>query len=137
VRLEGLGKLKNLIASPGIEPTGFRLIAYCLVNGTVVSLVTAKFKPFIFPGSGFTFSNVAKICIFMILYDPCLLPARFRYVIIRIRYLARHVHFADWCAPWKFASGAENHVLQAVRFQKVDICRKFPSGANISYYWSN
>jgi hypothetical protein len=27
VRLEGLGKLKNPVTSPGIEPTTFRLVA--------------------------------------------------------------------------------------------------------------
>jgi hypothetical protein len=38
----------------------------------------------------------------MVSYDLCLLPALFRYVIINIRYLERHVQLADWYAPWKF-----------------------------------
>jgi hypothetical protein len=38
------------------------------------------------------------------------------------------VQLADWCEPWKFTSGAESLVLQALQFQKVDICRKFPGG---------
>jgi hypothetical protein len=42
--------------------------------------------------------------------------------------------FVDWYAPWKVASGAENLVLQALQFQKVGICRKFPSGGSISHY---
>jgi hypothetical protein len=40
-----------------------------LVTGTVVSLTTAKFKPLIFPMSGFT----ANMFILMILYDFCFL----------------------------------------------------------------
>jgi hypothetical protein len=46
-----------------------------LVTWTVVCLTAPKFKPLIFPVSGFVFSNVANVCIFMILDDFCLLPA--------------------------------------------------------------
>jgi hypothetical protein len=46
-----------------------------LSTWTVVCLTAAKFKPLIFPVSGFTLFNVANICIFMISYDFCLLPA--------------------------------------------------------------
>jgi hypothetical protein len=42
---------------------------------TVVRLTAAKFKPLIFSVLGFTLSYIADICIFMILYDLCLLPA--------------------------------------------------------------
>jgi hypothetical protein len=45
-----------------------------LVMWTVVCLTAAKFKPLIFPVSGFALSNGANIFIFMILYDFCLLP---------------------------------------------------------------
>jgi hypothetical protein len=38
-------------------------------------MTAAKFKPLIFSVSGFALSNVANICIFMILDDFCLLPA--------------------------------------------------------------
>jgi hypothetical protein len=34
-------------------------------------------------------------------------------------------------APWKVANGAENIVLQALQFQQVGICRKFPGGGSI------
>jgi hypothetical protein len=44
-----------------------------LFTWTVVYLTAAKFKPLIFTVSGFALSNVANICIFMILYDFCLL----------------------------------------------------------------
>jgi hypothetical protein len=37
-------------------------------------MTAAKVKPFIFPVLGFALSNVAKILIFMILDDFCLLP---------------------------------------------------------------
>jgi hypothetical protein len=70
----------------------------------------------------------------MILYDVCLLPAQFHYVIINILYLESQVQLADWCAPWKFTSGAENLVLQVLQFQKVDVCRKFPGRASGSHY---
>jgi hypothetical protein len=34
----------------------------------------------------------------------------------------------DRCAPWKLDNGAENLVLQALQFQKIGVCRKFPGG---------
>jgi hypothetical protein len=46
-----------------------------LITWTVVCLTAAKFKPLIFPVSGFALSNVANICIFMISYDFCLFRA--------------------------------------------------------------
>jgi hypothetical protein len=52
-----------------------------LVTGTVIRLTAAKLKPLIFSVSGFTFSNDSNICIFMILYGLCLLPAQYHYVI--------------------------------------------------------
>jgi hypothetical protein len=45
----------------------------CLVTWTVARLTVAKFKPLIFLVWGFAFYDVAKIWIFMILYDLCLL----------------------------------------------------------------
>jgi hypothetical protein len=45
-----------------------------LVTWKVACLTAAKFEPLIFPVSGFALSNVANICIFMILYNSCLLP---------------------------------------------------------------
>jgi hypothetical protein len=43
----------------------------------------------------------------MILYDFCLLPAQFCYIIVYIRKVESRVHIADQCAPWKISSGAE------------------------------
>jgi hypothetical protein len=50
-----------------------------------VSLTAAKFKPLIFSTSGFTFSYAVNMFILMILYDLCLLPAQFCYIILYIR----------------------------------------------------
>jgi hypothetical protein len=68
-----------------------------LVAWTVVRLTAAKLKPLIFSVSGFTFSYIANHCIFMILCDLCLLPAKFCYVIINIRHLENHVQRAPMC----------------------------------------
>jgi hypothetical protein len=37
-------------------------------------LTAAEFKPLLFSVPGFALSNIANICIFMILNDFCLLP---------------------------------------------------------------
>jgi hypothetical protein len=42
---------------------------------TVVRLTAAKFKPLILSVLGFALPNIADICISMILYNFCLLPA--------------------------------------------------------------
>jgi hypothetical protein len=46
-----------------------------LETWTVVHLTAAKFKPLMFYVLGFALPYIADICIFMILYDFCLLPA--------------------------------------------------------------
>jgi hypothetical protein len=46
------------------------------------------------------------------------------------------MQFADLREPWEITNCAQKFVLQALQFQKVDICRKFPGGADISYYRS-
>jgi hypothetical protein len=47
------------------------------------------------------------------------------------------VQIADRYAPLKISNGAENLVLQALQFLKIDVCRKFSGGENISHYWSD
>jgi hypothetical protein len=47
------------------------------------------------------------------------------------------MQFSDRCAPWKIASGAENLILQALQFQQMVICRKFPGGRSVSHYGCN
>jgi hypothetical protein len=80
-------------------------------------MTAAKFKLLIFSVSGFAFSDVANICIYMILYEFCLLLAQVRCVVIStsIRFVESRVQLADRCASWKITDGAENLVLQAVQ----------------------
>jgi hypothetical protein len=56
-----------------------------LVTWTGVSLTTSKFKSNIFSLSGFTLFYNRNTFILMILYDFCLLPAQFCYIIVYIR----------------------------------------------------
>jgi hypothetical protein len=51
---------------------------------------------------GFTLSYAAKIFVLMILYDFCLLPAKFCYVIICVLNVESRVQIAEQCAPSKF-----------------------------------
>jgi hypothetical protein len=45
------------------------------------------------------------------LYDLCLFPAQFCYMIVYIWKAESRVHIADRCALWKMSSDAENLVL--------------------------
>jgi hypothetical protein len=56
-----------------------------LVSWTVVSLIAAKFKPFIFYISGVVLFYAANKFIPVILYDFCLLPTHFCYIIVYMR----------------------------------------------------
>jgi hypothetical protein len=56
-----------------------------LTTWTVLSLTTAKFKPLKFFTSAFAFSYTANMFILIILYDFCLLPAQFYYIIVYIQ----------------------------------------------------
>jgi hypothetical protein len=103
---------------------------------TVVNMTPAKFKPFVFPMSGFALSNIGNIFVVMILYDFCLLPAWFCYVFVNVRNLESHMHI-DRCAPCKTVNGAKNLNLQTLQFQYIGFCRKFPGGTSVSHYRSN
>jgi hypothetical protein len=77
-----------------------------------------------------------NICIFIILYDLCLLPAQLHYDIINMWYLEsheNHVQLMDECALWKFTNGEDNLVFQVLKFEKVGTCSKFPGRARISH----
>jgi hypothetical protein len=84
----------------------------------VISLTAAKFKPCIFSMSGFTLSCASNMFILMILYDFCLLPAQFYYMIVYVRKVESHVQIADRCAPWKISNGAENLVCRHCNFKR-------------------
>jgi hypothetical protein len=83
-----------------------RIICYngSLVTRSVVSLPTAKFKPLIISMSGFTLSYTPNMFILMILYDFCLLPVQFYYIILYIRKLCANrwpvctLENFQWCA---------------------------------------
>jgi hypothetical protein len=74
--------------------------SYCsLDTWAIVRLTATKFEYFMFLVLSFTFSYASNIHIIMILYDFCLFPAYFRYEIIYIRNLERHVKVTDRCVP--------------------------------------
>jgi hypothetical protein len=82
-----------------------------LVTWTVVSLPAAKFKPLIFSMSRFALSNAANMFNLMTLYDFCLLPAQFCYIIVHIRKVESRVQIVNLCATWKISNGVENLVF--------------------------
>jgi hypothetical protein len=84
----------------------------------VVGLTATKFKPLIFSVSGFALSYAVNMFVLMILYDLCLLPAQFSYIIVYIWKVESRVQIADQCAHWKISSGAENLLLWAQQFQE-------------------
>jgi hypothetical protein len=54
--------------------------------------------------------------ILMILFDFCLSPEHFCYIIVYIRKVESCVQIAEQCAPWKIRSGTQNLVLHALQF---------------------
>jgi len=42
--------------------------------------------------------------------------------------------FMGWCTPWEVVSGAENLVLQVLKFRKIGVCCKLPYRAGICHY---
>jgi hypothetical protein len=79
-------------------------------------LITAKFKPLMFSMSGFTLFYNPTMFILMILYDFCLLPAQFCYVILYIEWIESCVQIVDRYVLWKIPYGTENIVLQALQY---------------------
>jgi hypothetical protein len=93
-----------------------------LVIWTVVSLTTAKFKRLIFSVSAFTLSYKVNIFILMILYDFCLSPESFCYIIVYIRKVESCVQVAERCVPWKISSGAQDFLFHVLHFKEVGVC---------------
>jgi hypothetical protein len=54
--------------------------------------------------SGFALSYAANLLILMILYDFCLSPSQFCYIIVYMRKAERRVQITDRCAPWKISA---------------------------------
>jgi hypothetical protein len=80
-----------------------RILCYngSLVTSTAVSLTTAKFKTLVFSMAGFLLSYTAKMFILIILYDSCLSPIQFCYIIVYIGKVESRVQIAVRCATWK------------------------------------
>jgi hypothetical protein len=105
--------------SPGFAKQIMPILCILCYNGSLVtwmavSLTTARFKPLIFSVSGFALPYTANMYILMILYDFCLSPAQFCYIILYIRKVGSRVHTANQCAPRKISSGGENIVFYAL-----------------------
>jgi hypothetical protein len=64
-------------------------------------MTTARFKPLVFSVSGFALSYIANMFILMILYDFCVSPAKFCYVIAYIGQVESRVQIAGQCESWK------------------------------------
>jgi hypothetical protein len=65
-----------------------------LVPLTVVRLTTPKFKPLIFFISGFALTYAPNMFMLTILYDFCLLPAQFCFMIVYIWKVENRVQIA-------------------------------------------
>jgi hypothetical protein len=70
----------------------------------------------------FAFSYTVNMVILMILYDFCLLPEQFCYIIVYVRKVEICLQIADWCATSKISNSAENIILQALPFTEVRVC---------------
>jgi hypothetical protein len=64
----------------------FLILCYngSLITSTVVSVTTATYNSLMLSISGFALSYIANMFILMILYDFCLLPVQFCYIIVYI-----------------------------------------------------
>jgi hypothetical protein len=51
--------------------------------------------------------------------------------------MERHMDIAYRCTPWKIANGEENLDLQALQFQQMGVCSKFPGGRAIRHCRTN
>jgi hypothetical protein len=56
---------------------------------TIICLTATKLEPFVFPMLGFLFAYVSDIYIVLNLYNFCLLPTYFCYVIVNVWNLER------------------------------------------------
>jgi hypothetical protein len=82
-----------------------------LITWTDISFTTAKFNPLIFSVYGIALFYTVNMFILMILYDFCMLPTHFCYIIVYTRKVESCMQVADRCAPWKIFSGVENLLL--------------------------
>jgi hypothetical protein len=92
-----------------------RIVCYNgrLVSGTVISLTTAKFKPLIFSIPAFLLSYTANKFILMVLYNFCLSPAQFCYIIVYMRKIENREQISEGYEPRTISSGAKNLVSRS------------------------
>jgi hypothetical protein len=101
----------------------------------IVSVTSSKLKPLIFYVSGFAFSDVVNICIFMNFVWPlivvCTIPICNNKCTVLGNPCASCVppctlKIYQWCGEPRFANAA---------ILKASICREFSVGASIRHYW--
>jgi hypothetical protein len=80
---------------------------------------------------------MVNLFILMILYDFCVLPVQFCYIIVYTRKAESRVQIADRCAPWKISSGAENLIFVGFAILRGRCLPVIPGGSNVSHYSSD
>jgi hypothetical protein len=65
--------------------------------------------------------NIENMHILVMLNDFGLLLAYFGYKIVYVWNLKGYLHITNRCALWTFANGAENLVLQALKFNSLNL----------------
>jgi hypothetical protein len=72
--------------------------------------------PFALYTSPVSLFYTTNMFILMILYDFCLSPAQFCYIIVHIQKVESSVQIVDRCIPWKIYNGAQNLALHTLQF---------------------
>jgi hypothetical protein len=104
-----------------------------LVTWTVVCLTAAKFKPLIFPEPLFASSNVANMCIFMILNDFCLMHWTLVAIVFKItlRHGPRRTHntsiVVEACLPHRCIETGVLLLSMGVQFLRKLFTKSLPS----------
>jgi len=73
----------------------------------------------------------------VILYDGCLLPAKYCHKVIRVWNIESRMRFADWCAPWEVTNCEENLNFRALLSQNVGVFHQLLGWTGTSHCRSN
>jgi hypothetical protein len=80
-------------------------------------MLQQQFSYFLLSTSSFlTLSHAESTFILTILYNHCLLPAQYCYIIVYKLKIDSGVQIADQCPPWKISSDVDNLLLQMMQF---------------------
>jgi len=93
-----LHSLNSRLNSPGIVQKIMLKVFFCcgsLYACTVICLTATKFELFKFSVLGFVFTYISNIQTIVILYEFCLFPAYFGYIIINVWNLECQIQSAD------------------------------------------